>query len=67
MINRFSKTSIEASGVSLIAAGTATTLGSTRLAGVAFAIPLAAIVVIVESVCDISTGIDKIVSTAIKK
>ena len=66
-IDRYSKISTTASSVSLIAAGTATALGTSSLAGVAFAIPLAAIVVIVSSVCGISTGVNKMVSTKMKK
>ena len=61
------KISTATSSVSLIAAGTATTLGTSSLAGVAFAIPLAAIVILVSSVCGISTGVNKMVSNKSKK
>ena len=44
-----------------------TALGTSSLGGVAFALPLAAIVVIAASVRGISTGLDKVVSTKMNK
>ena len=66
-IVRFCKIPTTTMGVSLIAAATSTAIRTSSLAGAIFAIPLAAIVVTSASVCGMSTGVSRMVSTKMKK